>query len=274
MLRRGRILLGAFPEPESAVEFVERVSTLPSDIARKAWAAARAAFMSAPPISTQLPVALNAEDHHFLEKVLQAPLFAHALSGKKWRLATMSLEAVVVTQPLVDLERVDVLATRVASDPLATLFPTSTALDVATRTNSGPAISFLSSRGELTISDASMRRLPDNGALELILRIEPRPNYVSVLESQGQLILRNGHHRLIAAWGAGMRSVPCVIVHDTIEALTVRMRHALPTSVLIGPRPPLLSHLAEGSLMTLDVDLRPEQHALRVTTDRQVQYGS
>jgi hypothetical protein len=272
MLNQGRVLLGAFNDVEQAVAFVERVSTTPGEIVRARWPEARRAFTEAPPIARLPPAPLDERTSRALADILEAPLFARALASKRWRAALVAIDALVVPQPLLNLTRVEALVPRVRKDLTEALFPTTTVLDVTPDTRNASNISFVSSRGELTVSSASLRRLPESGAIEVTFRIEPRPNYVSVLEEGGTLVLRNGHHRVVAARASGLRSIPCVLVAGSIEALAGRMTGALPAAQLRRERPPCIADLAAEGPTSLDVDLRPKQHALRLTTQREVVY--
>lgn len=272
MLTRGRILLGAFDDIERAAAFVARVASTPVEAARTRWPAAREAFLAGPPARREPPAPLDAATRASLEAVLSAPLFAGSLAAKNWRLAMLPLDALVIAQPMVNLARVEALRPRVEANAIEAFFPTTTTLDVATETGAGPTISLVSSRGELSVSGAQLRREPDNGAIEVVFRVEPRPNYVSALDDDGVLVLRNGHHRAAAAARGGLHAVPCVVVEGSLEALAARMQNGLPLSSLRGARPPLLADLADAGPMSIEVDLRPKQHALRIGAQHEVLY--
>jgi hypothetical protein len=272
MLSRGRVLLGAFDDAERAVAFIERVSTARAGLVRENHAKARQAFRAAPPVERVAPEPLDDVSAAKIEDILRAPLFAQSLGSKRWRLARVPLDALIVVQPLVNLTRVETLAPRVTADPIGTFFPMSTALDVSADAAKGPVISFTSSRGELTVSGAQVRRQPDDGAIEVVFRIEPRPNYVSVLDDGGRLVLRNGHHRVVAAWFSGLRAIPAVVVDGSIDALAARMTSPLSPAELRRDRPPLLVDLASRGAMSLDIDLRAKRHALCLRAQHDTTY--
>lgn len=273
MLTSGRILLGAFDDVETAVAFVERVALTPAEVARVRWPVARAAFLAAPPVIAAPVMAIDPTQRAMIEDVLSAPLFAGSLAAKRWQLMMLPLDSLVIAQPMLNLARIDALRSRVEANPLEAFFPVTTTLDVATRTGAGPTITLLSSRGELTVSGAQLRREPDNGAIEILLRVEPRPNYVSALHDGGVYVLRNGHHRIAAAWRNGLAAVPCVIVEGSMEALAARMRNGLPPSALRRARPPVLSDLADEGPMSIEVVLRPKEYALNIFAQQEVLFA-
>ena len=274
MLTRGRVLLGAFDDVGSAVGFFNRVASTPIDVARTRWYATRQAFLAAsPPAIRTALMPIDQAQRATIEAMLSAPLFAGSLASKRWRLAMLPLGSLIVAQPMLNLARIEALRSRVEANPLEAFFPMTTTLDVATETGAGSIITLLSSRGELTVSGAQLGREPDNGAIEIVLRVEPRPNYVSALDDDGVFVLRNGHHRLVAAWQGGLRAVPCVLVQGSVEALTTRMQDGLPPSSLRRARPPLLADLADEGPMSVEVDLRPKRYALRIAAQHDVVYG-
>lgn len=242
-------------------------------MARARWPVARQAFLEAPPVTRRQLEPLDVSTRATLEAILAAPLFAGSLASRRWQLAMLPLDTLVVAQPMVNLTRVDALRPRIEKNALEAFFPMTTTLDVAPETSPGPTFSFVSSRGELTVFGAQVRREPENGAIEVVFRVEPRPNYVSALHDGGVFVLRNGYHRAVAAWRIGLRAIPCVIVEGSLEALSARMQNGVPIASLLSRRPPLLFDFADDGPMTLELELRPKQHALRLAAQHDVVYG-
>lgn len=269
---RGRVLLGAFDDIEIAIDFVRRVAITPESTIRDKWPRARNNFLAAPCPSFCTSECLDSSSKSSIQSILEAPLFARTLASKKWCLASIALDSLVISQPMLNLDRLDLLRQRVQQDVIAAFFPVTTAIDVDVKTASGPTVTLTSSRGELTVSDAQLSREPGNGAIDLTLKIEPRPNYVSALDQSGLHVLRNGHHRMAAAWQSGLRSAPCVLVEGSIEDLAERMKTGLPVASFHS-RPPLLRDLAEPGSMTIEVDLRTKEHRLEIGVRNEVSYS-
>ncbi|HKS24810.1 MAG TPA: hypothetical protein VJZ76_18590 [Thermoanaerobaculia bacterium] len=272
MLNRGRLLLGAFYDCERAVDFAVRVAVVDVDDVRRRWRAAREAFLASPAPPPVAPEALDETARAEVEEILAAPLFRTALDGKPWSLAAVDALSVATLQPVVNLGRVAVMRERLAASALLPiLFPSTTELDVEPETGGGPTVSFLSSRGELAVSGAQIHRATDTAPIELTFRIEPRPNYVSVLAADDRLVLRNGHHRLLAACAGGARTLPMVVVEGSVDALAAHIDGLPPRT---GVRAAMLADFLEPSAAALDVELRPKRYALRLRVERETLYAA
>ncbi len=273
MLNPGRLLLGAFDDREHAVAFAQRVAIIEPKVVRARWAAARDYFLasSAPaPVET---APLDDATRGTVEEILSAPLFQSTLGERPWSLASVHAPSITALQPVVNLGRVAVMSDRLGGgDIIPILFPVTTALDVEPETAEGPTVSFISSRGELAVSGAEIRRANETAPIELTFRIEPRPNYVSVLAAGEQLVLRNGHHRLIAACQSGHAAVPMIVVEGNVETLAARI-DGLPPVTKTGVRAATLSDFLAPTEATIDVELRPKRYALRLRVERETVYA-
>lgn len=272
MLTHGEILLGAFDSGEAADAFL-RPLALPCAAAEgfaHRWAEARRAFLDAPDAGDIPPSEPDPQARAAVEQRLEASFYREALADKHWSLADVRLDSLAVFQPMVVRERVDVFASRYSGNLLDTLYPLTTQLDVGVRATDGPGVILFSSRGELAVSGARVRR--DESALEVVVRVEPRPNYASALRVGDRLLLRNGYHRLCAAWRAGVRTTPLVVIDGDFDRLSARMSAGFPVTSLKGARPPRLSDLAGGGPATLTVALRPRRYEITVRAERNVVY--
>ena len=252
---RGRFLLGGFPSAEEALEYSERhLATEPAWI-REQWPRARAAFLQ-----TRQPLASGRVEEpepllvEAIEEILEAPLFRASLASRRWRIGEVPLVALATPQPLIVESRAEALEPGLRGDPIETLFPTTTELGIHPEALPGPAIAIHSDRAELAVSGMRIQRSED-GALELVFRVEPRPNYVSVLEARDSLMIRNGNHRFLVALRAGMRSVPCVIISaEGDEALESRADRFPPAAWSVE-RSPRLTDFVDDEVC-IDVDLK------------------
>jgi hypothetical protein len=93
-----------------------------------------------------------------------------------------------------------------------------------------------------------------------------------VLADGERRLLRNGHHRLFAAWRSGLRTVPCVVVEGEAAALASRIGDGFPAAALGGERPPRFADLADGGPACVDVELRPKRYTLHLRAEREVVY--
>jgi hypothetical protein len=205
-----------------------------------------------------------------VEQRLETSFYREALADKCWSLADVRLDSLAVFQPMVVRERVDVFTPLCSSDLLDVLYPLSTQLDVGVHATDGPGVTLFSSRGELAVSGARVRR--DEGALEVVVRVSPRPNYASALRAGDRLLLRNGYHRLCAAWRAGVRTAPLLVIDGNFDGLSARMRAGFSVASLRGARPPRLPDLADCGPATLTVALRPRRYEITVRAERNVVY--
>ncbi len=273
MLNRGRLLLGAFDDCDRAVAFALRVAEVDAGDVRDRWAAAREHFLASPSPAPCAAGPLDDETRVAVEEILAAPLFRATLGERPWSLARAHILSAVTLQPLINLGRVAVMRERFAAgDAIPILFPTTTELDVQPETAEGPTVSFISSRGELAVSGAEIHRPAETAPIELTFRIEPRPNYVSVLAAGDRWILRNGHHRLIAAWESGNADVPIVVMEGRIDALAARIDGLQP--VADDGRAATLADFLMPSTATFDVALRPKRYALRLRVERETLYAA
>lgn len=272
MLNRGRFLLGAFDDGERAAQFAARIAVVDADEVRRRWSAARAHFLASPAPPPARTAAVDAATRQAVEQILAAPLFRAALDGRRWSLASVDAASVATLQPVVNLDRVAVMHERIAAHGLVPmLFPSTTELDVEPESGAGPTVSFLSSRGELAVSGAEIRRPSDTAPIELTFRIEPRPNYVSVLDAGGRLVLRNGHHRLLALCANGAGAVPMVVVDGSLDALATHI-DGLP--IPGEGRAATLADFLAPSPASLDLELRPKRYALRLRVERETLYAA
>jgi hypothetical protein len=273
VLNRGRLLLGAFDDVERAVAFARRVAVIEADEVRELWGPARENFLGSPAPAPASPKPLDDETRKAVEEILAAPLFSSTLAQRPWSLSSLHIGSTVTLQPIINLDRVAVMRRRIEADgTLAILFPITTAIDVEREVADGPIVSFISSRGELEVSGAEINRLTDTAPIELTFRIEPRPNYVSVLDASGRYILRNGHHRLIAASNSGACQIPMVVVRGSVDALADRI-DGLPLAK-DGRRAGTLADFLPHSLAAVDVLLKPKRYALRLHVERETLYAT
>ena len=274
MAERGRLLIGAFEDAEHAGRFASRVAFIPQERILEQWPQARAAFLGTPrgtvPPATSLEPATVRE---LTERLESAPLLCSSLKGHQWRISNVPLADLVTAQPHVNLSRVEMMMDRIKEGLVPLMFPTDTAVQVKTEAADGPTISFISDRRELTFTAARVQRLEGSGAIEVVMRIEPRPNYVSVVDSRGRLFVRNGNHRLVAAWRAGLREVACVVIEGDVSKLFEERWNKLSVAALLFERSPRLSDLADCASGCIEVDLRPRRFVTRVRAEQLSNYG-
>jgi hypothetical protein len=266
------LLLGAFPTAEAAGAFADRVSATPAAEVLRLWPRAREAFLSdvdgagAPPEAEADPETLEA-----LEEALDAPLFRASVEGHSWRVASVALESLVTSQPLVQLARVDALARRIGEEGLLPiLFPPRSAVAARVEAPGGASLALVTERADLVVSKIEARQAQATEPIEVVFRLEPRPNYLTVLRLGSRLVVRNGNHRLVGAWSRGLRRVPCVLVDEDEESVAERPDR-FPPDALLGHRVPRIVDLVEPSAATTDVELAPRRH---VTVFRAEQHWS
>lgn len=261
---RGRLLLGAFESADAAVQFAAHVRVVDVSCIRESWRAARDAFLATPVEQTEPWGVLDPELVGEAAERMRAPLFQAALDGKRWEVRAACVASLRVVQPLVRLGWLDKMSAKISQDIVGTLFPLETSLPVAAQKRDGGAI-ILTDRPELAVSSVSLRQDGATGALEVTLRVEPRPNYVSATTLAGAVVLRNGHHRLLAAMRAGFACVPCVVVDAPVPSRAYR----LPTEVVTSTRPPVLADFAREWAATIEVVLRPRHFATIICSKQQ-----
>jgi hypothetical protein len=272
VLTHGEILLGAFDSEENAIAFLRPLVSRDSaveDLANR-WVEARRAFLSAPDAGDAPLLAPEPQVRSVAEQRLDTSFYRESLADKCWSIADVRLDSLVVFQPMVVRERVEVWASRCAGDLVDCLYPLSAQVDVGVRTADGPEVTLVSSQGDLVVSGARVRR--DEGAVEIVVRIQPRPNYATALHVGERLVLRNGYHRLCAAWRAGVRTAPLVVIQGNFDGLSARMRAGFSVALLAAVRPPRLSDLAGGGSGTITVELRPRRYEITVRAARCVVY--
>lgn len=271
---RGRLLIGAFSDADRAAAFAGKVAFIRPELVVEEWPGARKAFLSSPRYASEArPAELDAATLGALTERMATALFRSSINEHQWRLENVSLAALLTAQPHVNLSRVALMAERLGDGLVPLMFPTDTALNVKAEASEGPTISFMSDRRELTFTGAQVRRLDGSGAIEIVMRIEPRPNYISVVACEGRLFVRNGNHRLVAAWQAGLREVPCVLIEGEVSKLFEQRWNRLPVDSLLSSRPPRITDLTECGGATIEVDLKPRRFVTRVRGEQHSSCG-
>jgi hypothetical protein len=268
---QGRFLLGGYSDPQHAVALLAHISSMETGTVLAGWAQARDAFLresSCPAPAASVP-ASNTCLH--VEELLSRPLFKKSLDGRRWRIAEVTIESLIVQQPIVSTHRTELFSLRLREDLVATMFPTETSMEVAVDTSQAPTIGLISNRGELGISAASIKR--DVGAFEICYRVEPRPNYVSILECEGALIVRNGHHRLLAALQMGINKAPAVVVEGALDLVTSVKWNRFPRDIIMGSHPPRLCHFLNGSGAYIHLPLRPRRFVTTFLTEQRSSFA-
>jgi|SRR2546426_2907877 len=269
----GRLLLGAFGNADAAVGFANRLAIAAAAQVRTQWPRARQAFVAhrngqpAPSVG-----ALSSETLLLLTNQADAPLFRASVDGRHWRFATVSLAALITTQPLVNLARLEVMRQHLRNGLLPLLFPAFSALEVKAEATDGPTVALIANRGDLIVSAAEVRQSSESGPIEILFRVEPKPNYATVLHCEDRLIVRNGNHRLVVAWQAGLRSVPCVLIEGDMHEFADQRWDRFPVESLRSDHPPRLKDLAAPGGACLEVALRLRQFVTRVRAEQSTKY--
>ena len=269
---RGRLLLGAFPTAEAAVAFADRVSAAPAAEVARLWSRAREAFLSSANGAVEPQEAdADAGTLETLAEALDASLFRSSVEGRSWRVASVAVESLATSQPLVQLARVAALSRRMGEDGLLRmLFPSRGSVDARVEAPGGASIALVTERADLAVSKIEARQADATGPIEVVFRLEPRPNYLTVLRLGTRLVVRNGNHRLVAAWSRGVRRVPCVLLDADEESFAERPDRFAPDA-LRGRRAPRIVDLVEPSDASVDIELAPRKH---VTVFRAEQHWS
>jgi hypothetical protein len=264
----GCFLLGAYCDPQDATALLACISSANAASVLERWGEAREAFLTTP--SPPAPIASRLSDDRCcqVEELLSRPLFKKSLDGRRWRIAEVTIDALIVQQPIVSAHRTSLFSSRISDDLVATMFPTETSMEVAVDTSKAPAIGLVSSRGELGVSAAFVKRDAASGALEISFRVEPRPNYVSILDCNGSLIVRNGHHRLLAALQMGIKKAPAVVVEGALDLAPSGKWNRFPREVVTGSCPPRLYHFLDSSRSCLDLPLWPRRFVTTFLTEQ------
>jgi hypothetical protein len=274
MVEQGRLLLGAFERADDAVATTTRVVSTEPEVIRAGWPRAHEAFLAERRDGGEtLPSDLPPEMLRLAAERMDVALFRTSLRDRRWRLAMVPLSALITPQPIVNLARVEAMALKLAAEGIVeTMFPTQTDMDVAADASAGPAVTLVSKRGELVVSRVDVRREEVSGAIEIVFRVEPRPNYVSVLRCGSRLIVRNGNHRIAAAWRRGLRELPCVLVEGDAAELVGDRSDRFPLTSLMSERPPRMVSLAAGSDASIEVLLRMRRTSTRVGAEQSSTY--
>jgi len=268
--RRGRLLLGAFPTAEQAVAFAERVSAVPATEIEQRWSPAREAFLTS--------VNVGAYDHEeadeaattlqALEQALRAPLFRASVEDRSWRIVSVNLESLVTSQPLIQLDRVAALERRLSEQNLLrTLFPGRGSVDPHVEVPGGAAIALVTERADLAVSKIEARQTDLTGSIDVTFRLEPRPNYLTVLRLGSTLVVRNGNHRLVAAWRHARRRVPCVLI-DTDDQSWNQRPDRFPPNILQAHRLPRIADLVKPNAASIDIELEPRRFVTLISADQ------
>lgn len=268
---RGRLLLGAFASPAEAARFASRFGPAVVSAVERRWPQARAAFVDGAGPGGAAVEELDRATHDAAADALDLPLLRASLSGRRWRLAKVPLRSLVAQQPLVDMTHVQRMRDRLAMGLLPSLFATDAAVEVNVDVLPGPTIALRSTGGETAVSGAHVHQ-PDGRGLDLVLHLEPRPNYVSVLHAGDALTVRNGHHRLVAARRAGLDSIPCVVVDADGPAVAGDRPDRFVRAVLTARRPPRVADFDDGSGACIDVELPRRRVTTLVRVEQRVTY--
>jgi len=94
------------------------------------------------------------------------------------------------------------------------------------------------------------------------------PNFLTVVEAEGRLILNNGSHRAYALRSAGVTHAPCVLQHlsrrEELEFVGNQDLQAKPDLFLGAPRPPLLKDYFDPELRSL-LRVRRRSRQVKIT---------
>jgi hypothetical protein len=107
----------------------------------------------------------------------------------------------------------------------------------------GNTVVFSSHAPNVAIAPVPVVR-PVGEAFELVLRAEPRPNFVMVAELNGRLILENGVHKALALLTKGRTHLSAVLKHvGRPEELAIQQQSTLfaPQTYFSAARPPLVT---------------------------------
>lgn len=174
------------------------------------------------------------------------------------RIAMVELEKTVVPQPHVNLDHVERLKARLSANPSGeALFRFCLPLDrdeapVRTRRMGGGRFQFWSPSSDFRFLEDKLLHGDETGDLSsfgpiasaLSLLVGYGSNFLTAIESDGRLLLHNGHHRAYALRDLGITHAPCIIQtvtrRDELNLVASRSVTSDPAFYFKASRPPLL----------------------------------
>ncbi len=116
---------------------------------------------------------------------------------------------------------------------------------------SGSGVAFRATHQRIQAVLPPIFRPSGNGGYEVVVRVEPIPNYLQVAKMGARLVIANGVHRATALMQAGWDRIPC-LVRDARSLADLGLANQpgiLPEAILLhDPRPPYLSDLFDPSI--------------------------
>jgi hypothetical protein len=169
-----------------------------------------------------------------------------------YRISLVPIECLLAPQWYADLDYVAELANRVpAADDLGALLEYAfTDGELVEPVVTGNQVVFSSHRRDLFCSPVPSLRKVGTGEYEIVARAISRPNYINVAVLNGRLLLTNGVHKVLAAYGAGVRQIPAAVrdVHTLEEAGLNLQTSMFMDQTFKGPRPALVVDFTNPNL--------------------------
>ncbi|HEV2251992.1 MAG TPA: hypothetical protein VGS06_02240 [Streptosporangiaceae bacterium] len=218
-----------------------------------------------PGAETALPSALASAE----AAIRARDVFQREYAAKgDYEFVSVPIDSLLAPQWQADLQYVDELAQGLAADgrqedDFDFAFPQGS---IAEPMISGNTLLFTSRSNDINISPVPTYR-PRDGGYDIVLRAEPRPNYVHVAKLDGRLILINGTHKVLALRKARRTQVYALlrsVARQEELGLDLRASFFAPQSYFRASRPPLVRDFVGGSAVAVPCLWRATQNVFRV----------
>jgi hypothetical protein len=232
------------------------VLTFESDRARAVHVQHAAALKAASllPVVALTPqyTALSTVEEAWTKHVTSTPGFLNSFGQQGWKIARVSLDRLVMWQPVVDAPRDDAPAMSTEEEIIKAVMPEVAIAPVysstLTRDEQGAFRAVLTSADPNHDIDLT---LEEGGAGGLRVRLRARSNVVHAMPINGRLVVLNGYHRLARLAAAGYTDAPILLLdpgHNAAGVLADRPGF-LPLNLIANiPRPPLIPDFLNGDL--------------------------
>jgi hypothetical protein len=242
-----------FLEQRQALQLLAQEHILdlpPREALEELWerTALRCEDLAAPPKPEGAPATIGLLVEHEAE-ILERPTFLRDYAPyANFRVGLVPAHQLIPSQWFVNLDYVEALQARAPSPDdleggLAFAFAEGTELEDYWLTKGAIAIA-MGAVGAPAISQPEGRRISPY-TVEVVVRVQTRPNYLQVLKIGSRLVVANGTHRAAALMRAGWERIPCILsqARGMFEGMFERGGFGLIPEfrVVEHPRPPYLA---------------------------------
>lgn len=216
---------------------------------------------------------LEGIDVRVLESIVGNPLFHEATANREWEFKLVDLDRLVCIQKYVDWDYASDLATRITDHSIAQLARFSLSELALPRDfwiggESGRyASTFVSRNWDFRVVSQQLRDDPTTGRRVLSYVLGWGVPFITVVQMDSRLYLRNGYHRACAARISGANQLPVLLVHGReFSDVGIRGPGYFDEHLLRSDRPPILARFFSPEIAP-EIRLKPLAKIIRVEAE-------